>query len=94
MSKRAKEKARLERRKKKAAKKAQMKAKYEAWRDAGVNKKSKRNRLSNARASKLRVHRVKQRLPFPYHLWRNKDGSYKTGMPHWAWLQRPEAQSA
>lgn len=94
MSKKSRARRKEKRDKMKAAKKSAMKARYASMRDAGITKKSRRARMNQARRKKntLRPYRERQRIPFPYHLWRNKDGSYKPGMPHWAWLRRPEAQ--
>lgn len=91
MSKKSKEKARLERRKHKASKKKATQAQYEAWRDAGVTKKTRRARRQDAKGkASVKVRRSRERIPFPYGLFRHKDGTYRS-MPPWAWALRPEA---
>jgi hypothetical protein len=53
MSKRAKTRAKEERRKRKAARKAAMKAQYQAWKEKGINTKSKRATKQNKKKSGL-----------------------------------------
>ena len=93
MSKKSKEKARLERRKGKAAKKRAAQAKYEGYRDAGITKATRRSRMQKSKGKARLRGRSAERIAFPYHLWLKKDGTYRS-MPAWAWKLRPEAQAA
>lgn len=53
MSKKSKAKSQLRRKKEKAARKAAQQAKYEGFKKAGINTKSKRNKLSSKREQRL-----------------------------------------
>ena len=57
MSKAAKTKRALERRKIKSSRKAIERAKYESYKASGNNKKSKRSKLNSKRAKKVRLQR-------------------------------------
>jgi hypothetical protein len=57
VSKAAKTKRALERRKIKSSRKAIERAKYESYKASGNNKKSKRSKLNSKRAKKVRVNR-------------------------------------
>ena len=92
MSKRSKAAAKVKRQASKRAKKKAMQAQYEAWRDAGVTKGSRRaskRQKAGVKTIKGRSGRRSIPIPWPYHMWSQKDGSWKPGMPHWAWQLRP-----
>jgi hypothetical protein len=57
MSKKSKSTSRDQRKKAKAGRKVAERAKYEAWRDQGINKKSKRHQLRNKRKQLIRFKR-------------------------------------
>jgi len=89
MSKKTKAKAKDKRAAEKRSRKASQKAQYQAWAAAGVTKGSKRQRSKKASDYKLLNPRKKgrTRIPFPVHLWLDKNGKLKAGAPHRAWLE-------
>lgn len=81
---RKKEARARERRSKKQAAKAQ----YEAWRDQGITKGSRRarHRMATAIATVATKRGPSGRQPFPWHLWVDKSGVLRPGSPHKAFL--------
>lgn len=75
------------------SKKQAAKAQYEAWRDAGITKGSRRARLRMAAAkSTVATKRGPSgKQPFPWHLFCDKAGVLLPGSPHKAFLAQREA---
>lgn len=95
MSKRSKAAAKEKRAKEKRARKASMKAQYEAWRDAGITKHSRRAKAQDkAGVSKLKRNSGKKKIPWPVHLWVDKAGNLLPGSPHQVYLAWREQQAA
>lgn len=70
----------------KKKRKALMQAQYDKWRDSKNN--SKRKNKNNKKSTGLIDPRKSPRnkIPFPYHNFLDKDGNLKPGSPHRAYL--------
>lgn len=96
MSAKAKNQAAQRRKREHAMARAAKVAKYEGYKAAGQNSKSKRFLQNNARVT---VNTFKHAMVycgnagcmscFPLNMnpWLKKDGTPKNGMPHWIWLR-------
>jgi glutamate synthase domain-containing protein 2 len=75
MSKKSKKKASEARKVQKRKRKAAAQAQYDAWRDQGQNKKSKRAQKHNQTAKTVRAHRHRVRTPARKVTLAKKDGT-------------------
>lgn len=96
MSKKTKARAKVKRAQEKRARKASMKTQYQAWAAAGITKGSKRQKSKKALAHKLLNPKKggRKRIPFPVHLWLDKNGNLKPGAPHKAYLELQRQNAA
>lgn len=69
------------------AKKDAMRAQYEKWAGTEANKKKKGQRRAGTKHLLNPRKGGRTRIPFPIHLWLDKNGNLKPGAPHRAYLE-------